>query len=99
MRKQVDAGACLQMSAPLEEQCTHVSNCSRMRSVLVTNLYPITFTSSLGPRAICCLPLLLLAVFLQASLGQAQSLTSLSISPNQPSVDIGSTTQLTATAT
>ena len=64
MREQVYAEARLQMSAPLEEQCTHDSNCSCVRSVLVTNLYPITFNSSLGPRAICCLPLLLLAVFL-----------------------------------
>jgi hypothetical protein len=40
-----------------------------------------------------CLPFLLFACF-----GQAQTLTSLAISPNQPSVNIGSTTQLTATA-
>ena len=99
MRKQVDAGACLQMSAPLEEQCAHDSNCSCVRSVLVTNLYPIPFSWSLRPRAICCLPLLLLAVFAWPSLGRAQSLISLSISPDQPTVVIGGTTQLTATAT
>jgi hypothetical protein len=99
MREQVYAEARLQVSAPLEEQCTHDSNCSCVRSVLVTNLYPISFTGSLRPRAICCLPLLLLAVFLRPSLGQAPSLTSLSISPNQPTVVIGGTTQLTATAT
>jgi Ricin-type beta-trefoil lectin domain-like/Bacterial Ig-like domain (group 2) len=98
-REQVYAEACLQMSAPLEEQCTHDSNCSCVRSVFVTNLYPITFTGSLRPRAICCLPLLLLAVFFQPSLSHAQSLRALSISPNQPSVNIGGTTQLTATAT
>jgi Ricin-type beta-trefoil lectin domain/Bacterial Ig-like domain (group 2) len=40
-----------------------------------------------------CLPFLLLAGF-----AQAQTLTSLAISPNQPSVNIGATTQLTATA-
>jgi hypothetical protein len=40
-----------------------------------------------------CLPFLLFA-----GLAQAQTLTSLAISPNQPSVNIGSTTQLTATA-
>jgi hypothetical protein len=99
MREQVYAEARLQVSAPLEEQCTHDSNCSCVRSVLVTNLYPISFTGSLRPRAICYLPLLLLGVFFQPSLGQALSLTSLSISPNQPTVVIGGTTQLTATAT
>jgi hypothetical protein len=99
MREQVYAEARLQVSAPLEEQCTHDSNCSCVRSVLVTNLYPISFTGSLRPRAICCLPLRLLGVFFQPSLGQALSLTSLSISPNQPTVVIGGTTQLTATAT
>jgi hypothetical protein len=96
------AGLCrglLQISAPLAEQCTHDSNCSCVRSVLVTNLYPIPFTWLLRPRALCYLPLLLLAVFLQPALSQAQSLSSLSISPNQPSVVIGGTTQLTATAT
>lgn len=40
-----------------------------------------------------CLPFLLFAGF-----AQAQTLTSLAISPNQPSVNIGGTTQLTATA-
>jgi Bacterial Ig-like domain (group 2)/Ricin-type beta-trefoil lectin domain-like len=40
-----------------------------------------------------CLPFLLFAGF-----AQAQTLTSLAISPNQPSVNIGATTQLTATA-
>jgi Ricin-type beta-trefoil lectin domain-like/Bacterial Ig-like domain (group 2) len=85
--------------APLAEQCTYGSNCSYVRSVLVTNLSPIPLTWSLRPRALCYLPLLLLAVSLQPSLGHAQSLTSLSISPNQPSVVIGGTTHLTATAT
>jgi hypothetical protein len=41
---------------------------------------------------------LLLTVSLCAVPGHAQTLTSLSISPSQPSVSIGSTTQLTATA-
>jgi hypothetical protein len=50
-------------------------------------------------RALCYLPLLLLAVFFQPALSQAQTLSSLSISPDQPSVVIGGTTQLTATAT
>jgi hypothetical protein len=40
-----------------------------------------------------CLPFLLLAGF-----AQAQTVTSLAIAPNQPSVNIGGTTQLTATA-
>jgi Ricin-type beta-trefoil lectin domain/Bacterial Ig-like domain (group 2) len=40
-----------------------------------------------------CLPFLLFAGF-----AQAQTLTSLTISPNQPSVNIGGATQLTATA-
>jgi Bacterial Ig-like domain (group 2)/Ricin-type beta-trefoil lectin domain-like len=44
-------------------------------------------------RALCCLPFLLFAGF-----AQAQTLTSVAISPNQPSVIIGGTTQLTATA-
>jgi hypothetical protein len=64
----------------------------------VTNLSPISLTWSLCPRALCYLPLLLAFSF-QPALSQAQSLTSLSISPNQPSVVIGGTTQLTATAT
>jgi Ricin-type beta-trefoil lectin domain-like/Bacterial Ig-like domain (group 2) len=40
-----------------------------------------------------CLPFLLFAAF-----AQAQTVTFLAISPNQPSVNIGGTTQLTATA-
>jgi Ricin-type beta-trefoil lectin domain-like/Bacterial Ig-like domain (group 2) len=45
------------------------------------------------------LPIFLLAcVIVQPPLSRAQSLTSLSISPNSPTVAIGSTTQLTATA-
>jgi hypothetical protein len=99
MREQAYAGAWLQISAPLAEQCTYVTLTVLVRSVLVTNLYPLPFTGSLHPCALCCLPLLLLAVFFQPALSQAQSLTSLSISPNQPSVVIGGTTQLTATAT
>jgi hypothetical protein len=70
-----------------------------VRSLLVTNLFPISFTGSWSPRALCCLSLLLLAVFIRPALCQAPSLSSLSISPNQPSVVIGGTTQLTATAT
>jgi Ricin-type beta-trefoil lectin domain/Bacterial Ig-like domain (group 2) len=65
----------------------------------VTNLYPIPFTGSWSLRAPCYLPLLLLAVFFQPALSLAQTLSSLSISPNQPSVVIGGTAQLTATAT
>src|ERR1700735_5056252 len=38
------------------------------------------------------------ALLLFAGFAQAQTLTSLAISPNQPSVNIGSTAQLTATA-
>jgi hypothetical protein len=44
------------------------------------------------------LPLLLFTGFFTASISQAQTLASLSITPNPPSVAIGSTTQLTATA-
>jgi Ricin-type beta-trefoil lectin domain/Bacterial Ig-like domain (group 2) len=40
-----------------------------------------------------CLP-----IFLIAGIAQAQTLTSLTISPNQPSVNIGATTQLAVTA-
>ena len=58
------------------------------------------FMPSFCVQAICCSPLLLCALFVfPSSLIQAQSLTSLSISPNQPSVNIGGATQLTATAT
>jgi len=49
--------------------------------------------------ALCGLSLLLLAGSWQPSFIHAQSLTSLAIAPNQPKVGIGSTTQLTATAT
>jgi hypothetical protein len=48
--------------------------------------------------AFACL-LLLLSGFFQASGGHAQSFTSLAIAPAQPTVNIGGTTQLTATAT
>jgi hypothetical protein len=51
-------------------------------------------------RPFSYLPLLLLAGFVFPSpVTHAQSVSSLSISPNQPSVDIGGTTHLTATAT
>jgi hypothetical protein len=57
------------------------------------------FTHLFHLQAIGCLPLLLLAGLLfPARFGQGQILTSLSISPNQAEVDIGGTTQLTATA-
>jgi Ricin-type beta-trefoil lectin domain-like/Bacterial Ig-like domain (group 2) len=50
-------------------------------------------------KSLSYLPLLLLAGFVFPSpITHAQSVSSLSISPNQPSVDIGGTTQLTATA-
>jgi Ricin-type beta-trefoil lectin domain-like/Bacterial Ig-like domain (group 2) len=58
------------------------------------------FTATFCLQAIRCSPLLLCALFVfPSSLTHAQSLTSLSISPNQPAVNIGGTTQLTATAT
>jgi Ricin-type beta-trefoil lectin domain/Bacterial Ig-like domain (group 2) len=57
-------------------------------------------TSLFRLRAICYLQLLLLAgLVVQSSVSQAQTVTSLSISPAQASVDIGGTKQLTATAT
>ncbi len=49
-------------------------------------------------RTIAYLPLLVSLVLSASSPSRAQSLTSLSISPNQASVNIGGTTQLTATA-
>jgi hypothetical protein len=49
-------------------------------------------------RTIAYLPLLVSLVISACSHSQAQSLTSLSISPDQASVNIGGTTQLTATA-
>jgi hypothetical protein len=67
--------------------------------VIVINLSPNTLLGTLRPRALCYLPLLLLAGFFETSLGHGQSLTSLAISPSQPTVAIGGTTQLTATAT
>jgi Ricin-type beta-trefoil lectin domain-like/Bacterial Ig-like domain (group 2) len=64
------------------------------------NLSPRSGTSWFARQAIRYLPLLLLAgLIFQPSLSHAQSLSSLSISPSQPAVDIGSTTELTATAT
>src|ERR1700722_13189308 len=50
--------------------------------------------------AFCYSLLLLLGIFvLQPSLGQAQTVSSLSITPSAPAVNIGGTTQLTVTAT
>ncbi len=57
------------------------------------------FLPSFSRQAICCSPLLCALFVFPSSLIQAQSLTSLSISPNQPTVNIGGATQLTATAT
>jgi hypothetical protein len=54
---------------------------------------------SFRPQTIVSLPILLLCCCLQPSLGQAQTLNSLSISPHQPAVAIGNTIQLSATAT
>jgi hypothetical protein len=99
MREQVYPQAWPQTSAPLAEQCTYVTLTVFVRSVLVTNLYTIPFTGLWSPRVLCNLPLLLLVVFFPPALSQAQTLSSLSISPNQPSVVIGGTTQLTASAT
>jgi hypothetical protein len=57
------------------------------------------FTDLLRLQVIGCLPLLLFAGLLfPARFSQGQTLTSLSVSPNQASVDIGGTTQLTASA-
>ncbi len=61
---------------------------------------PGSGTSLFRLRANCYLQLLLLAgLVLQPSVSRAQSVTSLSISPAQSSVDIGGTKQLTVTAT
>jgi len=65
----------------------------------VKTLSPNAFKRILCRLAFCHLPLLLFAGFLEPSLSQAQSLSSLSLSPNQTAVDIGGTAQLTATAT
>jgi hypothetical protein len=65
----------------------------------VKTLSPNAFKRLLSRVAFCHMPLLLFAGFFEPSLSQAQSLSSLSISPNQPTVDIGGTAQLTATAT
>jgi hypothetical protein len=48
--------------------------------------------------AICYLPLLLLAGIFAPLFGRAQSLTSLSVSPNPTTVNLGDTAQFTATA-
>src|ERR1700689_1320390 len=45
------------------------------------------------------LSVLVLLILLVAAPGQGQTLSSISISPSQPTVVIGGTTQLTATAT
>jgi hypothetical protein len=49
--------------------------------------------------SIACLAVTTLATLFSAAEGHAQTLSSLSITPGQPTVAIGSTTQLTATAT
>ena len=54
---------------------------------------------SLRPNRLCLGLLLVLAGLLRPSLSEGQSLTALSISPSQPTVVLGGTTQLTATAT
>jgi hypothetical protein len=60
--------------------------------------YAFTSLSPLQPS--CYLTLLLLACFvLRPSLGHAQTVSSLAISPSQPAVTIGGTTQLSVTAT
>jgi hypothetical protein len=58
-------------------------------------LFPI----SLVVRALCYWLVLVFAGILLPCRSQGQTLVSLSISPGQPTVGIGSTTQLTATAT
>jgi Ricin-type beta-trefoil lectin domain-like/Bacterial Ig-like domain (group 2) len=65
----------------------------------VKQLSATPFTRSWSSRVPFYLSLFVLAIFFPPARSQAQSLTSLSISPNQPSVEIGGTTQLTATAT
>jgi hypothetical protein len=57
------------------------------------------FPRSLPALALRLGLLLVLAGFLRPSLSEGQSLTALSISPSQPTVGIGGTTQLAATAT
>jgi hypothetical protein len=57
------------------------------------------FPSSLPARALRLGLLLVFAGLLRPSLGEGQSLTALSISPSQPTVGIGATIQLAATAT
>ena len=54
---------------------------------------------SLRSNPLCFGLLLALAGLLRPSLSEGQSLTGLSISPSQPTVVIGGTTQLAATAT
>src|ERR1700722_7194437 len=98
MREQVYPQAWPQPQRRLRSKCTDVTLTVFVRSV-VTNLYPIPFTGLWSLRVLCYLPLLLLVVFFPPVLSQAQTLSSLSISPNQPSVVIGGTSQLTASAT
>ena len=68
-------------------------NVSCVRSAFVKNSFPRRNRFA----AFACF--LLLASFFQALVGHAQSFTSLAIAPAQPTVNIGGTTQLTATAT
>jgi hypothetical protein len=57
------------------------------------------FPRSFLARALCLGLLVVLAGLLRPSLSDGQSLIALSISPSQPTVGIGGTTQLAATAT
>jgi Ricin-type beta-trefoil lectin domain/Bacterial Ig-like domain (group 2) len=66
--------------------------------VIVKHLSP-SGVLSLKPNPLCFGLLLVLAGLLRPSLSEGQSLTALSISPSQPTVVIGGTTQLAATAT
>jgi hypothetical protein len=71
-----------------------------MKSFVANRLKRYAFTSLSPLQSTCYLPLLLLACFvLRPSLGHAQTVSSLSITPGQPAVNIGGTTQLTVTAT
>src|ERR1700733_4830913 len=71
-----------------------------MKSFAPDRLKRYAFLAISPLQATRYLPLLLLTCFvLQPSLGHSQTVSSLSITPSAPAVNIGGTTQLTVTAT
>ena len=86
-----DRPVCSMVSTSIGAVC-RMTESSHLERLFMKNLSPDCGTFLFHLRAICYLQLLLLAgLVLQPSLSRAQSLTFLSISPAQSSVDIGGT--------